>query len=82
MLISREYTNHNFNHNKQQRPLYHPLLHSFLMSWEFHYTLVFGMFADVWMAVREVWWREDAYFKGQVGVEYGCFFAYLVVFFC
>ena len=30
------------------------------------------MFADVGMAVREVWWiyKENAYFKGQVGMEY------------
>ena len=39
----------------------------------FHYTLVFRMFADVGMVVRDVWWMGGCLlsFKGQVGVEYG-----------
>ena len=53
------------NHNKQQHLLIHKyltLLYSFLMSWDFLYTLVFRMFADVGMVVREVWWMGGCLF--------------------
>ena len=41
------------------------------MSWDFHYTIIFRMFADVGMAVGRYGEWEDAHFKGQVGVEHG-----------